>query len=229
MPRTIPAVIPVRVYGGGVSMQTTSSRIGAEALFVRALIAPKEGSRVELGLWLPGSARPLEAAGTVVAAPGEAANEAGFWVRIEELSDDARAFLDVLLRSRGIAGVGRPTPRADTRAESRRAYARVPARLRVGWRPARQFLVAYSDNISRGGLFIASDDPPPLREVLELTLDLPDGKGPVKTHAEVVHRLTKDQARGGAVPGVGVQFVGASDEFRQRLDACIDTLLTQES
>jgi len=44
----------------------------------------------------------------------------------------------------------------------------------------------------------------------------------VKTHAEVVHRVTPEEARAsGRRAGAGLQFVGADDEFRQRLDACV--------
>ena len=212
-------------------MQTTTSRIGAEGVFVRALISPKEGSRVTLSLSLPGSPRPLDATGTVASSGVEPAREHGFWVRFEQVSEEARSFLEVLLRSKGARS---PPPQAlrapaPSRGDGGRAYARVPARVRVGWKTAREFLVAHSENISRGGIFIASDNPPPLRETLELSLDLPDGKGPVKTHAEVVHRVTPEEARAsGRTAGAGLQFVGADDEFRQRLDACVAALLAQE-
>src|SRR4029077_7366692 len=106
-----------------------------------------------------------------------------------------------------------------------RTYARVTARFRVGWTSAKDFLVAYSENISRGGLFLATDNPPALREIVELSIQLPDGKAPVKTKAEVVHSLTPDRARAtGRVAGAGLQFIGGADEFRERLDECIAAL-----
>jgi uncharacterized protein (TIGR02266 family) len=95
----------------------------------------------------------------------------------------------------------------------------------VGWTSARDFLVAYSENISRGGIFIATDNPPALREVVELSIQLPDGKPPVTTKAEVVHSLTLERARStGRVAGAGLQFIGGTDDFRQRLDECISAL-----
>jgi uncharacterized protein (TIGR02266 family) len=225
-PTTIKLVVPVRFSGGGLSMQTTTSRIGAEGVFVRSLVSPKEGSRLELSLSLPGSGRPLDAKGTVGPRDPKAAKESGFWVRFEELSDDARAFLDVLLRGRGLAGPGRATRGEQTvHADKPRAYPRVPAKLRVGWTSARDFLVAYSENISRGGIFIATDNPPALREIVELSVELPDGLPPVKTRAEVVHSVSAAQARTtGRAAGAGLQFIDASDDFRQRLDACIAAL-----
>jgi uncharacterized protein (TIGR02266 family) len=222
MPVTIPLVVPVGFSGGGLSMQSTTSRIGAEGVFVRSLVPPKEGARVTLALSLPGSPRPVNAQGVVAPLGDNAKGERGFWVRFEDLSDDARAFLDALLRSRGAEGLGRP-PAPD--AAGARTYARVPARFRVGWTSARDFLVAYSENISRGGIFIATDNPPALREVVELSIQLPDGKPPVKTKAEVVHSLTADRARAtGRVAGAGLQFIGGTDDFRSRLDECISAL-----
>jgi uncharacterized protein (TIGR02266 family) len=95
----------------------------------------------------------------------------------------------------------------------------------VGWTSARDFLIAYSENISRGGIFIATDNPPALRDVVELSIQLPDGLPPVKTQAEVVHSLGPEQARAtGRVAGAGLQFIGGTDDFRQRLDECIAAL-----
>jgi uncharacterized protein (TIGR02266 family) len=227
-PTAIKLVVPVRFSGGGLSMQTTTSRIGAEGVFVRSLVAPKEGSRLQLSLSLPGSPRPLDAQGTVGPRNMESAKESGFWVQFDQLSDDARTFLDVLLRSRGVAGPGRPAPARSepvAHADKPRAYPRVPAKLRVGWTSSHDFLTAYSENISRGGIFIATDNPPELREIVELSVELPDGLPPVKTRAEVVHSVTAAQARSsGRVAGAGLQFIDAGDDFRQRLDACIEAL-----
>jgi uncharacterized protein (TIGR02266 family) len=230
MTSTIPLVAPVRFSGGGLSMQTTISRIGAEGMFVRSLVSPKQGSQMSLTLSLPGAARPVDMKGTVGPRPPETGKDPGFWVGFDELSLDARAFLDALLRSKGVAGLRRmasPPPAAaqPPRGEAGRAWPRVPARLRVGWTSSKDFLSAYSKNISRGGIFIATESPPALRDVVELSVELPDGKPPVKSHAEVVHCVTAAQARAtGTVAGAGLQFLDASDDFRERLDACIEAL-----
>jgi uncharacterized protein (TIGR02266 family) len=231
MPETIKLVVPVKFSGGGLSMQTTSSRFGAKGMFVRSLVSPKQGSRLTLAFSLPGSPRPLDATGTVTAPPEQFGRETGFWVQFDELSDDARVFLDVVLRSRGVAGPGRPEhdekarPEQPVRAEQRRAYARVTARFEVGWKSSREFLQSYSENISRGGIFIVTDTPPPLREIVELQIALPDGHPPVKATAEVVHSVSPAEARRrGIRPGAGLQFLDTTDEFRTRLDACIEAL-----
>src|SRR3989442_6136470 len=195
-PQTIKLVVRMSCSGGVLSMQRTTSRIGAEGVLVRSLVPQIEGSRLELSLSLPGSARPVHDKGIVGPRTVESAKESGFWFQCDNLSDEARAFLDVLLRSRGVVGPGRAVRSEETvRADKPRAYPRVPARLRVGWTSARDFLVAYTENISRGGIFIATDDPPALREIVELSVELPDGLPPVQTRAEVVHSVTAAEAR----------------------------------
>jgi hypothetical protein len=46
----------------------------------------------------------------------------------------------------------------------------------------------------------------------------------------VVHRVTKQDAeQRGTLPGIGVQFMDADDEFRSRIDAAIAHILDVES
>jgi type IV pilus assembly protein PilZ len=219
MAETLPIVVPVRYAGGGLTMQTTSSRLSAEGVFVRGFVTPKEGSQLSLTLTLPGAPRPIQAKGVVIerVMPGVKGKEAGFWARFDTMDTDGRAMLESLLQDRGSPG-----------GASKRAFTRVKTRLQVGWSSPREFLVAYSENISRGGIFVMTPKPPPMGEVVELLLELPDGQAPAKTDAEVIQSLTIAQAAQlGRAAGAGLQFVGSDDEFRRRLDLCIDNLLNQ--
>src|SRR5438477_199705 len=63
MAETLPIVVPVRYSGGGLTMQTTSSRLSAEGVFVRGFVTPKEGAVLSLTLTLPGVAQPIQAKG----------------------------------------------------------------------------------------------------------------------------------------------------------------------
>ena len=212
-----PIVLPVRFSGGGLSMQTTTSRISAESVYVRCIVAPKEGARVELLLTLPGAPEPAKIAGVVQ--ERNSGQEAGFSVKLDSLEPAARKHLHALLESRGVLPAGH-----------QRAFERVKARLQVGWSSPKEFLVAYSENISRGGLFVATRKPPAVREIVELLMELPDGQAPAKTNAEVVQSVTEEEAiAAGRVAGVGLQFVGGDDEFRRRLDSCIEHLLGKDS
>jgi hypothetical protein len=56
-------------------------------------------------------------------------------------------------------------------------------------------------------------------------LELPDG-GPVAvTSGLVMHRVTVAEAeQQGLVPGIGVQFLDADDQFRERIDRYLEQL-----
>jgi uncharacterized protein (TIGR02266 family) len=210
-------------------MHTTSSRLGPDGVFVRCLVAPKEGARVTLSMTLPGSKQPAEMEGVVqervgANAPGK---EPGFWVLFDPLSPQARELVDAAL-----GGPSRPAAQGGAApADARpRAFPRVQTRLQVGWSSAKEFLVAYSENISRGGIFVATQNPPAVHEVVELLLELPDGQAPVKVNAEVVQCVTTEIARAtGKTAGAGLQFIGGDDDFRRRVDACITHLLDEDT
>ncbi len=224
-------VVPVGFSGGGLTMQTTTSRLSAEGVFIRCVVSPKEGAQITLSLAIPEVSGGLDASGTVTerVSRGEAGKDIGFLVRFGELKSEARAKLDDFLRRKSMGGPipMPPPPPAPEQAGPHRAFARVPVRLQVGWASPKEFLITYSENISRGGIFVATDHPPPLREIVELLLELPDDEGPAKTQAEVVQWVSMEQAKStGRIAGAGLQFVGSDDSFRARLDACIDHLLT---
>src|SRR3954469_8630440 len=223
----IPLVVPIRFTGGGLAMHTTSSRLGIDGLFVRCLVAPKEGSRVTLAMTLPGAKQPAEASGVVkervgANAPGK---EPGFWVEFDPLPAATQALVEAAIGE----GKRAPSPSPGATPPQRpRAFPRVQTRLQVGWSSPKEFLVAYSENISRGGIFVAPQNPPAVQEVVELLVELPDGQAPVKVNAEVVQCVTMEAARAsGGTPGAGLQFIGGDDDFRRRVDACIAHLLDE--
>lgn len=200
-------------------MQTTSSRLGVDSVFVRGVVTPREGASLDLQITLPGGARLIVAKATVVerVPPNVKGKEAGFLARFDAISQDAREALEKAL-----------APHKSPSGPPKRAFIRIPIKLEVGWNSARDFLVVYAENISAGGIFVVLPDPPQLREVVELSLKLPDGLPPAKTNAQVIQRLTAEEAKHlGRQPGAGLQFVGSDDDFRQRLDLCIENLLVQ--
>jgi uncharacterized protein (TIGR02266 family) len=105
---------------------------------------------------------------------------------------------------------------------SRRAHPRFASSIRLGIATDDEFVEQHAANISAGGMFIRMHDPLPLNSVLTLYLDLPDG-GPAAVADVQVVRVASRESDG--IGGVGVQFIGADDTFRARVDAYIDTLL----
>src|SRR5438105_121927 len=148
---SLPLVVPIRFSGGGLTMQTTTSRMGMTGAFVRCLVGPKQGAEVALEITLPGGAPAVPLRGTVIETVpiGSKGKEAGFWVQFASSDSAIESFL-----------------------------------------------------VKKGGLQLA------------------------RPHAQVIQRTTADEAkRAGRTAGAGLQFIGGDDEFRRRLDACIDNLL----
>ena len=84
-------------------------------------------------------------------------------------------------------------------------------------------------NISAGGVFVHTVDPPPLKTVVRVEMELPGGGPPVPARGLVVHRVTREDAeQRGTLPGIGVQFVDADDLFRARIDTAIEQILGDE-
>ncbi|MFA4873987.1 MAG: PilZ domain-containing protein [bacterium] len=73
----------------------------------------------------------------------------------------------------------------------------------------------YSEDISLGGIFLASDVPLQVGTLLFLSFELPGHKRPVRVTGEVVRR-----ASSGSTPasGMGIRFAGLSEVARKRLE-----------
>jgi uncharacterized protein (TIGR02266 family) len=103
-----------------------------------------------------------------------------------------------------------------------RSTQRVDARLRVRFQTAAALKQEMSLNISAGGMFIRTDAPPSMREMVKVSIELPGETEPIEAQAQVVHRVTREEGRlTGRHPGAGVQFFEADDRFREALDAWI--------
>lgn len=205
-------VFPVRYVSEGVAVQTTSRELSPLGIAVRSLAPPQVGARVSMALYLPNAGVPEVAIGRVSAARSGTPADSGFWADFIVVDPQARMRISNLLSDH------------DLRTRQHRACERFPVKLAVRFRTSHDFVQEHAINLSRGGLFIRTDDPPPLDAVVEVELELPDSGPPVSSAAIVVHR----QAPGGERPaGVGVQFVDASDSFRERIDRYMESLPKQ--
>ena len=205
-------VFPVRYVSEGVAVQTTSRELSALGIAVRSLAPPKVGARVSMALYLPNTSVPEVAIGRVARAKAEAPAEAGFWADFIVVDPQARMRISHLLSDR------------DQAEGNQRGFPRHQVTLAVRFRTASDFVLEHATNISRGGIYIQTDDPPPLDSTVQVELQLPDDPTPILTNGIIVHRQL---AVGGKAPGAGVQFVDASDGFRERIDRYMDSLVKQ--
>ena len=75
-------------------------------------------------------------------------------------------------------------------------------------------------------MFVRTERKLPRGALISMAIELPDGPVPVK--AKVIHDVVPDRSRtSGAEHGVGVQFVGTDDAFRDRLERYIQSLVAR--
>jgi type IV pilus assembly protein PilZ len=231
-------VFPVRFVAGGEATQTTSQALGAGEIAVRCLRPPAVGTRVSMALYLPGLRQPeIVVAEVSESSPGGGkAVDAGFRARFLALHPEGRFRIDQLLvelerRAKAEAlPAGLPARTREPAAAApvvSRLFPRYAARFRVRFHDALSFIEQYADNISRGGLFIETLDPPELERPVAVVLDLPDGGAPISAAARVVHRVPFDEAsKLGLQAGCGVQFLDTSDGFHERIEEYLARLAT---
>jgi len=105
---------------------------------------------------------------------------------------------------------------------------RYPASLKVSFSGIGELLSAETTNISATGMFVRTSKELPVGAVVPVALELPDADRPVPVQAKVIHVRTPSLSRALQLdPGVGVQFVGADDTFRARVDRYIDSIPRQ--
>ncbi|HWV38027.1 MAG TPA: TIGR02266 family protein [Vulgatibacter sp.] len=172
---------------------------------------PAVGSNVRLDLFVPGDPSPVKALAKVIH-HGDVAGP-GFGTRVA-LSEVARERLELTSR------------RLQASASSReiRNEPRVPARLEVAFSTGSEVGRAWTQDISRGGVFVATENPPALGTAVELTLALPGGDA-VKLPAEVVRLIgPEESAAKGFQQGCGLTFHDVSPEVRRRLEAFVEAV-----
>lgn len=92
---------------------------------------------------------------------------------------------------------------------------RVPTSFRVRYASMDDLVVAYSGNLSRGGLFLKSDELLPVGTVVSITLELPDGGPEIAVPCTVV--FTRDTG----LRGMGVKFNDHDEETKNRIEQFI--------
>ncbi|MGC4121869.1 MAG: response regulator [Myxococcales bacterium] len=120
-------------------------------------------------------------------------------------------------RIAAIAKEGRRRPECGTRK-----HARYDTFLEVGFDSGAHLCEEYARNIGRGGLFVRTEQPPPLRAQVRLRLKIPDGSV-AETSAEVVHVVTPDEARGRRTsPGAGLAFATGDTLFQRAISQFVE-------
>src|SRR5574338_732485 len=96
----------------------------------------------------------------------------------------------------------------------------MPYAVQVEFRTASSFLVAYSVNLSRGGLFLETDADIPTGAMMTLDFSVPGGGTTSLNGVVAWHRSAAEAAEG--PPGIGIEF----QDVAPQLGALIDRLVS---
>jgi type IV pilus assembly protein PilZ len=102
----------------------------------------------------------------------------------------------------------------------RRAHHRIPIALPIEYPDAESFVRDYTVNISRGGLFVRSDRPPPIGTRFDLRLHLPGLEEPYRLTGEVMWRGDSE-----GTTGFGLRFLVETVEERRELERIVERVL----
>ena len=108
---------------------------------------------------------------------------------------------------------------SDQDATGRRIDPRVGCVLRLQYRNAGHLLVSYCTNLSRGGLFVATEQPLPKGSRLTLAIEAPGQALPI--HLEAFVRWSRPAGSPDGPAGMGVSF----DSVDDRLGTWIDDIV----
>jgi uncharacterized protein (TIGR02266 family) len=103
---------------------------------------------------------------------------------------------------------------------SDREYERIPYSLQVEFRTASSFLVAYSVNLSRGGMFIETNSDVPAGVLVTLDLHVP-GAGLLHLIGMVAWRRNADSPDGPA--GLGIEFQDVAPQLGSTIDKLVSS------
>jgi type IV pilus assembly protein PilZ len=113
--------------------------------------------------------------------------------------------------------------------EKRREHPRVDAAIEVRYKAAKDFLIEYSRNISKGGIFLATSNSLPAKSKVRLQFYLPNSSKEIKILGIVVYTITKEEGkRNGKVPGMGILFTDFSPRSRREIGDYIEGLLAEK-
>ena len=109
---------------------------------------------------------------------------------------------------------------AERLAAEKRQAIRMKLHAQVNLKSESNFFMGFTENISEGGIFVATLSPPNMGESIELSVGV-DGADAIDLKGIVRWHRTDDD---GNPTGCGVQFVGLTDDIRRTLEMLMLTL-----
>lgn len=199
-------------YPTGDDFLTKYTNLGG--VFVESQSQLPVGTRVALHISTGTGQGPLYLSARVVyLIEGDTTHKPGFGLAFELVGGELNQLESFLI------AVQRGLPWPD---KSGRMFERFAIALRVEYTYRGEERREHTDNLSRGGLFVSSFDPPEMGTLLNVALFAPGVEQPVLAACRVTHVVTAQQAQERNVPaGAGLLFEGDTEGTLQKLNALL--------
>jgi hypothetical protein len=111
-------------------------------------------------------------------------------------------------------------------APERRREARLQRIFKVSFSSVQELVEQYTENISRGGMFVVSNFQPPKDVAVEVQMFVSESEPPILAVGRVAHIVDEPLAQKTGQPmGFGVEFIRFSDEDRDRFEKYVNALI----
>jgi uncharacterized protein (TIGR02266 family) len=100
----------------------------------------------------------------------------------------------------------------------RRQHPRYDVKIKVDYRTMDMFLSNYVTNISKGGVFIQTENPLPLQSEIHLTLSLPELGATIEAKGKVAWTYDIKKGTSHIAPGMGIKFVDLPPQQKTLLE-----------
>ncbi len=108
----------------------------------------------------------------------------------------------------------------------RRAYPRAEVKIEIEFKYTIDFVTSYMLNISKGGLFIRTDEALPLNTIVFLRFTMPGDTKPIETEGKVVWCNT-NKAKGYFPRGMGIKFLNLNIDAAEKIKLFVDEHIAQ--
>ena len=112
--------------------------------------------------------------------------------------------------------------------EDRRGGGRAAIELKVEYKRLNTFFADYTRNISKGGTFIRTDKPLPIKTEFVFVLTIRGLPEPLRLRGQVKWTVSAAEATPDSPAGMGIQFVYASDAERRTTERIVEKLMASE-
>ncbi len=113
-----------------------------------------------------------------------------------------------------------PAEQADPGTNARR-FRRFPLKVEVGYATDHNFYTGFMENLSSGGLFIATHQPTSIGEVMEVSFSVPGIPGSCNAVCQVTWTRAYDASNEDMIPGMGLKFVQLDPKVRAAVELFI--------